>query len=100
MRLFLKFILFLGASAAGYGVILLMPYVAWRLGISPDIPVGPGLASFQRWYFVGSFLAYLAGVLVAIGFFFTRGAAQILLLCAPILATTIFGAGVFAYFSR
>ncbi len=99
MHSVLKIALFLTVSAAGYLSILIVPYLAVYFHVYPAVPA-EALPAFRSWYFMGSFLAFLGGILAGTGFFLTQGHKKILLLLAPLLTPLVWSVGVLTYFSR
>lgn len=93
-----KIALFIAVSLLGFFSVSIVLYSANFTGTMPDAIPDESLALFRSTYFGGTMWAWIAGVAMALGYFFVRGKARIILLWAPVLLPMIFAIGSLRFF--
>lgn len=95
----IKIILFVLVNLAGFYMTAIVANVALKLGMFPQLPVGPHMEYFKMVFFGFGAWVWIAAALVSIGYFFTSGSARNWLLLAPMYVTAIYCAAVVVYFN-
>lgn len=95
----IKIILFVLVNVAGFYTTSVAAGGAMKLGVFPQLPVGPHLEYFKLMYFGGGSWIWIAAALISVGYFFARDELKNWLLLAPMYVTAIYCTVVLVYFN-
>lgn len=95
----IKIILFVLVNIAGFYTTSVIAGVALKLGVFPQLPVGPHMEYFKWVYFGGGPWVWIAAAIVSVGYFFAGDKLKNWLLLAPMYTTAIYCTIVLIYFN-
>lgn len=93
-----KIVLFVLVSLLGFFTVSIVFYIAHFMGAVPDEIPDQSLETFKNAYFGGTLWAWIAGVALALGYFFVRGRGRLLLLWAPVYVPALFACASLWFF--
>lgn len=94
----IKVAIFIAVSLLGFFSVSIVLYMANFTGTLPEAIPDESLTTFRTAYFGGTMWAWIAGVAMALGYFFVKGKFRIALLWAPVLLPVIFAVGSLRFF--
>lgn len=94
----LKVASFVAASLIGFFAVSVVLYGAHFTGSLPESIPEEAKDSFRTSYFGGTMWAWIAGVVLALGYFFVRGKLRLVLLWLPVVLPVLFAIGSLWFF--
>ena len=99
MNIAIHILKFLALAVLGYGSVFLIMTGALELGLIDSLPADEHLNNFRLVYLGGGLFACLAGTLLGVISFFTRGRLSTIFLLLPFLFPALYSIVVLTYFS-
>lgn len=93
-----RILFFVFTNVLGFFTVSLVLYGSTALGLNPENIPENLLAKFQTLYLGGTMWAWIAGMVLSLGYFFTNKTLRILWLWMPILLPVVYASGVLAFF--
>ncbi len=94
----IRILLFVFTNVVGFFAVSLILYGSAALGLAPDSVPEDHKERFATFYLGGTMWAWIAGMALSLGYFFTNKGVRLFLLWAPVFIPALWACAVLAFF--